>query len=134
MKALFVGSKSLFDGSSLATSTSGLFCYRAPQGTAEPFVVYEIISGPCETDSDSRDERPLIQFSIWSDKKSPSDVIDLFDEFIGVFDDADITVSSGNVVSCIREDQRLTEETDDDGNRIGWQYQADYRFLYETDR
>ena len=43
MKTLFTGIYNLYAGD-LATYTTGLYPYEAPQGTAMPYVVYSLVA------------------------------------------------------------------------------------------
>ena len=67
-----------FRGSVLAAETTGIWGSLAPENTARPYVTWDYISNAPEQNSDSFEERPLLQFSIWTANDTPDEAYKLF--------------------------------------------------------
>jgi hypothetical protein len=75
----------------------------------------------------------VIQFSIYSEKSSSTEVHDAMTDLKAMFDDCRLTVSGGTVVSFFRlnDGLELEEIPTSSGVHKVWHYHTDYRVYFE---
>lgn len=130
MKELLSAVKTYFDnnsGSDFYTGLSGrLYHKRAPQGAAFPYCVFFLIDDvPQYWFADEEAEEALLQFSIFSDSNSATEVLNLYDYLKTLFDGCALTVSGYQHVSFDRDWMRYVEDPQD----TTWQCDVHYRVL-----
>lgn len=124
MKPLFQAIYNEYNSTALDTALSDQFYLgKADQGISMPYVVYKLISNTPEYTFDSRViERARVQFSIYSDSNSASEVTDLYTTLKAVFDDCSLTVSGYTFLKMERVNAILIPDLE---NGL-WHYAVDY--------
>lgn len=114
MKALFKGITDLFKvTNAFNTSIGGRFhLYEAPEREKFPYCVYFIANNRAEYTFTTKFEYINLQFSIFSNTVSSSQITTAYNNLIALFDDAVLTVAGFKFVSMIRENDNLFLETD----------------------
>lgn len=107
--------------------TGGLYSYQAPQGTVYPLATLNIVSIVYDPILDDYFEEALVQFNIFSSKKSPSEVGTLYGYLKALFDDCALTITEYTHIFMEREIARLIQFTDESTEETFWQYAIDYR-------
>lgn len=123
MKALFTGIYNLFTTGSPAiyTNLSGkLYLTEAPQNTTFPYMVYYLVSNDYDYQFVEDFEVFLIQFNIFDDNASASNIGTYFENLKTLYDWATPTVSGYSVVRMVREFAQLARDDD------VWQYSVQY--------
>jgi hypothetical protein len=112
-------------GSVLDTAIGGrLFDTQAPEGAELPYVVYYLVT---DTQADTFKDRlddVLIQFSIFSEESSSTEVKDLYGYLKTLYDDCALTVAARTVVWMVRVRMSMTLED----NEI-WHCDVDYSVI-----
>lgn len=133
MKELFTGIYNLFNaGNTFKTAVGGqMYLHEAPQDVATfPYAVYTMIVGLSDWTFTESTEETLMQFSIFSESRSATEVTEAFTKMMTLFDDAILTVVGYDHVYMHREASRLIR----DSLSNTWHYSADYRILLEKAR
>lgn len=128
MKALFTGIFSLFTTGTPAifTDVSGkLYLEEAPQNTAFPYIVYHLISNDYDFQFEEDYEEFILQFNIFDDDRSSSDIGGYFEHLKSLYDWSTPTVTGYRVESFTREFAQLARDDD------VWQYSVQYRIRLE---
>ena len=113
---------------SLYTLVSGkMYKERAPQDAAPPYIVYHIISDVPDWTFDTDFERVRIQFNLYSDEESSSEVEDIYAALRSVYEWKELTVEDWSHVYMRRELARLSKDPEDDM----WVWAVDYEILVE---
>jgi len=88
-----------------ALLTGDLWNVEAKPGTAFPYATFDLITDMPDNFASGKNfiENCLIQFNIFSDKKSAEELLTIYDALIACFDFTNITVSNYTVSSCVRE-------------------------------
>ena len=111
----------------LATSlTGGLWNTQAPQETAFPYGVFQLISDVPDWTFSENFEDILLQFNLFSDTSDPVQICALYELLKTAFDFLELTIANYQTVSMIRESAILTR----DGY---WQYNVTYRIVLQKD-
>lgn len=109
-------------------SVSGkLYKGRAPQEAVRPYAVYNIISNVPDYNFYSLLETTRIQFDLYSEKESSSEIEDMFTYLKGLFDWCLLSISGSTHVYMKRVLANLFRDPDDDG----WHYVVDYEIMTE---
>ena len=124
MKALYEAMQTYFAATALAAQVNGLWPGLAKQGTALPYLTFGLVSNDPGQTSDSWEERPLLQITVWSEELSPSQALMLADLLKQTFDNAKFAVIGYDLVTFVRVADRLIPDPD-----TGWEYSADYRLF-----
>jgi len=104
-------------------SVSGkLYKERAEQDSALPYAVYHIISSVPDWSFNSDFEDIRIQFDLFSDKNSSSEIEDMYTYLRELFDWCTFTVTNQDLVYMRRALARLVKDPVDDV----WMYTVDY--------
>jgi len=127
MKTLFQAVYSEYAGSALASSLTDLYNTQAPSEAVFPYGVFTLVSNVHDFTFTERFENCLLQFSLFDDSSSPSNVCDYFELLKAVFDFLDLEVSGYTTVSLVREAANLITVED------VWQYTVTYRIYLQTD-
>jgi len=115
-------------GGDLKDNTTGLYLVEAPQGAAEPFVVYQIISAaPDYYFGGELLEDLLLQFDIISENNSATEAVDLYDDLKAMYDDTNLTVTGYGHVLLSRSRYDLIRHPEDNI----WRINVDYDVLLE---
>lgn len=130
MKALFTGIFNLFTTGTPAiyTSVGGrLYLTEAPQNTSFPYIVYYLISNDYDFQFEEDYEEFIIQFNIFDDDASASDIGTYFENLKSLYDWSSPTVTGYSVINFTREFAQLARDDD------VWQYTVQYRVLLEKE-
>jgi len=116
------------------TSVNGrLYNTEAPAEAEYPYAVFLHVSG-VQNDTFKNDvDEILIQFSIFSDKDSATEVHDAMINLKALFDDVSLMVTGGTVVQFVRQQDGLQREdvnTPSGAQRV-WHFHVDYRVIFE---
>jgi hypothetical protein len=129
LKALFTGIYGLFTGTptpAINTNVSArLYLSEAPQGTSFPYIVYYLVANDYDHQFGEDYEDCLIQFNIFDDKASASNISTYFENLKALYDWASPDVTNYTVVRMQREFAQLNKDDD------VWQYTVQYRVLLE---
>ena len=110
-RELFKAIKTRFDATDIgANATGGLWYGSAPQGTDPPYVVMHEISDTPEYTTTSKIELRRMQFSIYTDEKTPSTVKDLYGDMQDTFDDHKLTIAGYYTIRMWRDSGNLFRE------------------------
>jgi len=139
MKVLFTGIYNLFNAtphnSFYNALSGGLYLYEAPQNTDYPYAVFFLVSGEHDRYFSGPDfEEPVIQFSLFSDSESASEVTDLFTYLTALYDDCSLTVTGYTSIIFERTIYRLFREPlagDQDAKGGIWHYAVEYRGILQ---
>lgn len=131
MKPLFTGIYNLFKATpanNFYNAVGGrLYLHEAPQGATFPYAVYFLVSGmPEYWLSGPTFEEPVIQFSLFSDSESASEVTDLYTYLTALFDDCTLTVSGYTPIIFERQNYQLLRDPIDGT----WHYIVEYDGLF----
>ncbi len=121
MQVLFEGIWDKYDGSALESEINGMFFTEAPQGQAYPYGVYHLISNVPSWTFDADMENYLIQFNLYSEKNSSTDINTAFTVLTTLYDWCDLDVDGYSHIYMKRELSNLTKENDI------WNYFIQYR-------
>lgn len=101
---------------------------EANQGATFPYCVVSTISHEHDWNFTDTFENVLVQFSIFTNESSASNIGAHWGKLIALFDDASITVSGYSQVNLYREQSRLLR---DPGNNV-WHYATDYEVVIQA--
>ncbi len=127
MQVLFEGIWDKYDGSALESEINGMFFTEAPQGTAYPYGVYHLISNVPSWTFDADMENFIVQFNLYSDKSSSTDINTAFLALTTLYDWCDLDVDGYSHIYMKRELSDLTKESDI------WNYFIQYRVEVQKD-
>lgn len=133
MKVLFEGIYSLFNTTNdFNTAVSGqMFPHKVDQEDATfPYAAYYLITDYNDYNFSDDYEDFMVQFSIYSDNNSPSEVLTIFEYLKTLFDDAEPTVTGYTVLEFKRTMMRLTNGLEGDT----YQIDVDYEIKLERER
>lgn len=115
----------------LYTATNGQFYKeRAKQNALLPYVVYHIISDVPEWNFCSDFEKVRVQFDLYSENNSSTEVEDLYAKLKSLFDWQTLTIVGWDHVYMKRELARLSRDPVDDV----WTYNVDYEIYMEKQK
>ena len=115
----------------LNTSLSGqMFPHEAEQNATFPYGVYYLISDINDFNFTDDHEIVSIQFSLFSDDHSPTQVFTLFSQLKALFDDVKLTVAGYENIRF----QRGVSLLDKDEEMDTWTYIVEYDILLERQR
>ena len=98
---------------------------EAPQGSAYPYGVYYLISDVPEYTFSETIESAIIQFNLFDDGSSATDINTAFTALTTLYDWATITITGYTSVYMQRELSYLTKESDI------WNYMIQYRLVFQ---
>ncbi len=127
MKALFKGIYDLFGGTIYNNVSGKLYLSVAPQNSTFPYIVYYLVSNDYDFQFSEDYEDCLIQFNIFDDKASASNINTYFENLKTLYDWALPVVVGYTVIKMQREFAQLVRDDD------VWQYTVQYRILLEKD-
>jgi len=128
MQVLFTGIYSKYNGSTaLKAAITGLYLSEAIQTAVYPYGVYHLISDVPSWTFDSDMEGYIIQFNLYSENSSSTEVNTAFTALTNLFDDSEITVDGYTHIFMWREMSLLTRESD------VWNYMLQYRIMNQKD-
>ena len=104
-----------------------LYHANAPQEATFPYCVVESVSHEYDWNFTDTFESVLIQFSIFTEERSASNIGVHWNKLATLFDDAAVSVSGYNEISMIRQQSRLLRDIE---NNI-WQYVVEYECFLE---
>jgi len=130
MKDLFTGIYSLFietssgNHNALYTALGGrLFNGRALQGTTFPYGVFFLAAGEADWDFSNKYENSIVQFSLFTNESSSSNLETYFGYLCDLYDGCSLTFTNDTLVFMNKKSYRLTAPSDD--NNI-WQCDVDF--------
>ena len=121
MQVLFEGIWDKYDGSALESEINGMHFTEAPQGQTYPYGVYHLISGVPSWTFDADMENYIVQFNLYSEKNSSTDINTAFTVLTTLYDWCDLDVDGYSHIYMKREMSNLTRESDI------WNYFIQYR-------
>lgn len=128
-------SKAIFgklSGSALASHIGNrLYKGRAPERAEYPYIVYLIVSNaPWKTFSENFEET-IIQFSLFSSTSGSTEIEDMYEDLITLYDECAMTVTGSTLVWMKRQNATLMIEdhTTSAGTEQVWHYAVDYEVL-----
>lgn len=134
MKELFTGLHSKFTALSgglhnaAHIALSGrLYNTVAPQGSAYPYAVFQLVSGAPDWTFTEDFESALIQISIFDNGTSSGTVCDIYSAINDLFDNCALSVSGYDHIYMWRESNQLIRD-EEEGT---WQYIVQYRIYLE---
>jgi len=132
MKTLFTGIYSKFTAlpaNALYTALSGrLYFTEAPQDSTFPYCVFSMVSDvPDYYFGGEQFETYLVEFNIFDEDNSASDIGTLYENLKTLYDDCSITVVGYSNVIFEREHTNLFR---DEENNV-WQYNVQYYVMLE---
>lgn len=119
-------------GSSLSSAVGGrVFKGIAPDGTAFPYVTYSLVSDVPEYTFSETMEDVTIQFDLFSNASSSSEVEDLFGYLKALYDFCTMTITGGSLLYMRRNVAILYTEdmTTPTGTESIWHYSVDYNIM-----
>lgn len=122
-------------GTALYTAVGGrIYKGRAPDETAYPYIVYQLVSDVADWTFTENLEDVLIQFSIFSSASSSSEVEDLYVYLKALYDNCTLVLAGSTLLWMHRTHATLmTEEhTTPTGTANVWHYAVDYSVYIET--
>lgn len=108
-----------------AQLTGGLHNTEVEQGSVMPFGVFQIISDVPRLTFTEDQEEVLIQFKLFSKKKSSIELNNMFAALKKVYDFTTLTITDYISISCKRVNSKKTKIED------VWQYTVLYMILFE---
>lgn len=102
-----------------------LYNTEAPQDKPMPYGVFSLVSDVAENTLTENLENCLVQFSLFSELSSVSEVADAFEALKTLFDDCTLSVTGYATIYMQRESAQLLRQ---DGI---WHYVIEYRVLLE---
>ena len=122
MEVLYKGIWNKFDNNAdLKAAVTGLYFTEAPQGTAYPYIVYNLVSNVGDWTYTESMENSLIQFSIFDDHSSSVTINDIYEKLKTCYDWEVLTVTGYNFIYIKREFSNLTRMNDI------WNYAVQFR-------
>jgi len=109
---------------------TGVYHYKAPQGTAYPYVCYWVVTGSNEDSFTEWRDETLCQIDIWSDSASAKEVGDISKEITEEMDEAALEVGASAYFCQRQGPPRLLYE---DENNI-FHMILEYRIKVETSK
>jgi len=100
-----------------------LFFVEAPQVQDFPYVLVVPISSDPEYTLEDASDSYLIQISVFSDKNTATEAMDIGKEVFGLFDDATLSIPGKKLVRCQREQSRIIRDDS------VWHYIIEYEIL-----
>jgi hypothetical protein len=123
-----------FTGSAFSTSVGGrLYKHRTKQSPTWPYAVYYLITDvPIDTFTENLED-VTVQFSIFSQATSSTEIEGAFANLIALYDNCVLTIADGVFFSMQRLNGTLTSGMMDtvDGTGEYWQYDVDYEIIYQ---
>ena len=115
------------DAALKASLSGGFHNTEAEQKAVMPFGVFQVISNTQRLTFSEDQEDFLLQIKVFSDKKSSSELNNMYTQIKRVFDFAVFTLSGYTSIYCKRA-HAIKTKTDE-----RWQYTTTYRILIEKD-
>ena len=127
MQVLLTGiySKYSSDTALKAAIAGGLYFTEAIQTATYPYGVYHLISDVPSWTFDSDMEGYIIQFNLYSENSSSTEVNTAFTALTALYDDCSLSVTGYTPILMWRELSLLTRESDI------WNYMVQYRIMNE---
>lgn len=112
-----------------AALTGGLHNLEAPQDVSFPYGTFQLVSAVPDHFASNKNyiENCLIQFNLFSNKRTERELLDIYDKLISCFDFLVLTITNYTTRSCVREDTvslRIEKV---------WQINVTYRLFLEPD-
>lgn len=130
MKDLTTGIYTLFNTTnSFNTAIGGrLFKGRAPVGTVLPYAIFFVVSDVYDPTFSEDFEDVLIQFSLFSDASSSTEIEDMYIALKALYDNTSFPVTGNTVINMQRQHAGFTSVEADmvSGSEAYWQYDVDY--------
>jgi len=114
------------DTAELRTMVTGLFHIQAPQGQGYPFINYQLVDiTPAHQTTQGHLEDCLVQFNLFDNSSSMEKLLEIHDEFIAKFDNADLDITNFGLVRLNRQGTISTKVENI------WQLNVNYSLLIE---
>ena len=129
MKELSQAIYSKLSGSALAAHIGNrLFKGRAPESAEYPYIVYMIVSNAPNKTFNTSYEETLFQFSLFSATSGSTEVEDMYEDLIALYDECSMTITNQTLIWMRRENATLMIEdhTTPAGTVQVWHYAVDY--------
>lgn len=135
MYDLFTGIYTTFSStpySSFYNKLSGkLYLNEAPQGTAYPYAVYDLVINEADENWHTKYEEATIDFTVYSDSTlGAAEITQCYEALKEQFDNANLTISGYDSVHCQRENSWLDKIPTEQPNKSIWQAVIQYTVLF----
>lgn len=111
--------------------TVGIFHFKAPQGTAFPYICYWVVTGSDEQSFTEWKDEILVQIDVFSKSNSLKEAGIISKEICTLMDNAEITAEGYSVYFCQRQGPPRTLYEDD--NKV-WHLVHEYRIKLEKSK
>ena len=101
----------LINGTAGSLVGNRIYLDAAPEGINMPYIVFFIVNSSPDDPFSNTLEYTTIQFSIFSTSQSMSEIVAIYKAIKTVFDDAQITLSAGKMVTMHRDNLMTDTET-----------------------
>jgi len=105
--------------------TSGIYYNEAPETARMPYVVFHIIANETDHTFCYDFESTSVQFDVFSKKSSISEVSQISDKLMNVFDRAVLVYDNNDQIGCLRSSTMGPEKLKD-----GWRTIVGYEIQY----
>jgi len=113
--------------SAITNLVTGIFDFKAPQGTAYPYVCYWIVTDTSADTFKNWMDELLVQIDIFSDSGSAAEVGTIVKAVAGLMDEATLIVTPYTNVFCQRG---MTRTLYEDDNNV-WHKVMEYRVIMD---
>ena len=105
-----------------------LYKGRAPENAEYPYIVYMIVANRPDKTFNTNYEETLLQFSLFSAASGSTEVEDMYEDLIALYDECSMTITSQTLIWMRRENATLIVEdhTTPAGTVQVWHYAVDY--------
>lgn len=112
-----------------------LFQEEAPEGTIYPYAVFKHINNNQIDTFKNKMDNIIIQFSIFSEKSSSTEIHDAMTHLKALFDDCRLSISNGSLIYFYRLNDGLQREKNEIVTESGiqriWHFHCDYNVVFE---
>jgi len=120
---LFAAIMVRYNAAAISGSLTGLYNTQAPQDAVFPYGVFQLISDVADWTFSENIENCLLQFNLFSNESSPTEICTLFGLLKDAFDFHELAIDNYETIYMVRENSILTRIED------VWQYNVTYRIL-----
>lgn len=106
-----------------------LFKDFAPDGAEYPYIVYSVASNSPDNVFSGNYEETTIQFNLFSSASGSTEVEDMYEHLIALYDECSLMITAQTLIWMRRENATLMVEdhTVKNGTVQVWRYAVDYR-------
>lgn len=131
INALNMGIYNKLNVATITNLVTGVYHFKAPQGTAYPYVCHWVVTGSDEQSFTEWKDEILVQIDVFSNSNSLKEAGDISKEICTIMDNAEITATGYSVYFCQRQGPPRTLYEDD--NKV-WHLVHEYRIKMEKSK